>query len=120
MDIVIKKVLRHDGVLDLSLGGSPGVTLARWNRVNNEFVLEFVWPKKKSSVTAEDSFDMRQCLMSSVFLVSVIIKFIHSFNENCKMDLFPGTSLLLKYISFLFCISASSSATTSVYNFRAG
>lgn len=65
----------------------------------NLFVLEFVWPKKKSSATAEDSFDMRQCLMSSVFLVSVIIKSIHSFNENCKMDLFPGTSLLLKHIS---------------------
>lgn len=64
----------------------------------NLFVLQFVWPKKKSSATAEDSFDMRQCLMSSVFLVSVI-KSIRSFNENCKMDLFPGTSLLLKHIS---------------------
>lgn len=65
----------------------------------NSFVLEFVWLKKKSSATAENSFDMRQCLMSSVFLVSVIIKYIQSFNENCKMDLFPGTSLLLKHIS---------------------
>lgn len=34
----------------------------------NLFVLEFVWPKKRTSATAEDSFDMRQCLMSSVFL----------------------------------------------------
>lgn len=84
--------------------------------MNNEFILEFVWLKKKSSVTAEDNFDMRQCLMSSVFLVSVIIKSIRSFNENCKMDLFPGTSLLLKHISYLCCVSASSSATTSVYN----
>lgn len=54
--------------------------------------------------------------MSSVFLVSVIIKSIHSFNEICKMDLFPSTSLLLKHISYLFCVSASSSAATSVYN----
>lgn len=82
----------------------------------NVFVLEFVWPKKKSSATAEDSFDMRQCLMSSVFLVSVIISSIRSFNDICKMDLFPGTSLLLKHISYLFCVSASSSAATSVYN----
>lgn len=29
LDIVIKKVLCHDGVLHLSLGGSPGVPLAR-------------------------------------------------------------------------------------------
>lgn len=78
----------------------------------NLFVLEFVWPKKKSSATAEDNFDLRQCLMSSVFFVSVMINSIHSFNENCKMD-------LLKHISYLFCVSTSRSATTSVYNSRA-
>lgn len=86
----------------------------------NLFVLEFLWSKKKSSATAEDSFNMRQCLMSSVCLVAVIIKSIHSFKEIWKMDLFPGVSLLLKHISYLFCVSASSSATTSVYNSRAG
>lgn len=63
---------------------------------------------------------MRQCLISSVLLVSVISKSVHSFNENCKMELFPGTFLLLKHVPYLFCISASGSTTTSVHNSTVG
>lgn len=58
--------------------------------------------------------------MSSVLLVPVISKSVHSFNENYKMDLFPGTFLLLKHVPYLFCISASGSTTTFVHNSSVG
>lgn len=63
---------------------------------------------------------MRQCLTSSVLLVSVISKSVHSFNESCKMELFPGTFLLLKHVPYLLCISASGNTTTSVHNSSVG
>lgn len=58
MDIVIKKVLCHDGVLGLSLGGSPGVALERSNRVNSEFVcLGMCVACKENICNCRDQFD---------------------------------------------------------------